>query len=317
MEYAIQAANLTKYYDDLLAVDHINFEVKKGEIFGFLGPNGAGKTTTIRMLTSLTKPSEGTARILGHDIRSETVAAKKHTGIVPEISNVYDDLSSWDNLMFTGELYQVHKTEREKRAKELLEMFELYDRRKEKAKGFSKGMKRRLTLTMGLINNPQLLFLDEPTSGLDVQSVLLIRDIVTELNQRGVTIFLTTHNIEEANVMCDRVTIIHKGKIAAIDTPERLKRAIESVQSVEVAFDNAPPEVWKELENIPFVNQVRKEGDKFRLYTHVPASVLSGLWEYAKTNDLKTISLNTLGPSLEDVFVKLTEIDKKAGRGES
>jgi ABC-2 type transport system ATP-binding protein len=315
MEYAIQAANLTKYYDGLLAVDHINFEVKKGEIFGFLGPNGAGKTTTIRMLTSLTKPSEGTARILGHDIRSETVAAKKHTGIVPEISNVYDDLSSWDNLMFTGELYQVHKAEREKRAKELLEMFGLYDRRKEKAKGFSKGMKRRLTLAMGLINNPQLLFLDEPTSGLDVQSVLLIRDIVRELNQRGVTIFLTTHNIEEANVMCDRVTIIHKGKIAAIDTPERLKRTIESVQSVEVAFDNAPPEVWKELENIPFVNQVRKEGDKFRLYTHVPASVLSGLWEYAKTNDLKPISLNTLGPSLEDVFVKLTEIDRKAGRG--
>ena len=144
MEYAIQAANLTKYYDGLLAVDHINFEVKKGEIFGFLGPNGAGKTTTIRMLTSLTKPSEGTARILGHDIRSETVAAKKHTGIVPEISNVYDDLSSWDNLMFTGELYQVHKAEREKRAKELLEMFGLYDRRKEKAKGFSKSINQLL-----------------------------------------------------------------------------------------------------------------------------------------------------------------------------
>lgn len=314
MDNAIEAINLTKYYDDLLAVEHINFEVKKAEIFGFLGPNGAGKTTTIRMLTSLTKPTDGTAKIFGHDIQGETIVAKKYMGIVPEISNVYDDLSAWDNLMFTGELYQVSRAEREKRAKELLEMFGLYDRRKEKAKGFSKGMKRRLTIVMGLINNPQLLFLDEPTSGLDVQSVLIIRDIVRELNQKGVTIFLTTHNIEEANVTCDRVAIIHKGKIAAIDTPEKLKKTIQSVQSVEVAFDNASPKVLKELENIPFVNQVRKEGDKFRLYTHDPANVLSGLWEYSKTNNLKPISLSTLGPSLEDVFVKLTEIDAKADR---
>jgi len=199
-ESAVEVSNLTKYYDDLLAVDHVNFEVKRGEIFGFLGPNGAGKTTTIRMLTSLTKPSGGTAKIFGYDILNETLAAKRFMGIVPEISNVYDDLSAWDNLMFTGELYQVTKTEREKRAKDLLEMFGLHDRRNEKAKVFSKGMKRRLTIAMGLINNPQLLFLDEPTSGLDVQSVLIIRDIVRELNQKGVTIFLTTHNIEEASV---------------------------------------------------------------------------------------------------------------------
>jgi ABC-2 type transport system ATP-binding protein len=317
MENVIEAIKLTKYYNELLAVDHINFEVKKSEIFGFLGPNGAGKTTTIRMLTSLTKPSEGTARIFGHDIQSETIIAKRYMGIVPEISNIYDDLSAWDNLMFTGELYQVNKSERERRAKELLDMFGLFDRRNEKAKGFSKGMKRRLTISMGLINNPQLLFLDEPTSGLDVQSVLIIKDVVRELNQRGVTIFLTTHNIEEANVTCDRVAIINKGKIAAIDTPERLKKTIQSVQSVEVAFEKASPKNLKELENIPLVNEVRKEGDKFRLYTHDPANVLSGLWEYAKANGLKPISLNTLGPSLEDVFVRLTEIHVKANRRDS
>lgn len=316
-ESAVEVSNLTKYYGDLLAVDRVNFEVKRGEIFGFLGPNGAGKTTTIRMLTSLTKPSEGTAKIFGCDILNAPLAAKRFMGIVPEISNVYDDLSAWDNLMFTGELYQVSRIEREKRAKDLLEMFGLYDRREEKAKGFSKGMKRRLTISMGLINNPQLLFLDEPTSGLDVQSVLVIKDVVRDLNQKGVTIFLTTHDIEEANVTCDRVAIIHKGKIAAIDTPERLKKTIQSVQSVEVAFDKASPNALKELENIPFVNQVRKEGDKFRLYTHDPANVLSGLWEYAKTSNLKLISLNTLGPSLEDVFVRLTEIDVNAGRRNS
>ena len=314
MENAIDAINLTKYFDEFLAVDHINFEVKKGEIFGFLGPNGAGKTTTIRMLTSLTKPSEGTAKIFGYDIQSQTIAAKRYMGIVPEISNIYDDLSAWDNLMFTGELYQVSKPEREKRAKELLELFGLYDRRNEKAKSFSKGMKRRLTLSMGLINTPQLLFLDEPTSGLDVQSVLIIKDVVRELNQKGVTIFLTTHDIEEANVTCDRVAIIHKGKIAAIDTPEKLKKTIQSVQSVEVAFDKTSPKILNELEKIQSVNEVRKEGDKFRLYTHDPANVLSGLWEYAKTNDLKPISLTTLGPSLEDVFVRLTGIDVKTDK---
>jgi ABC-2 type transport system ATP-binding protein len=314
MESAVEAINLTKYYDELLAVDHINFEVKTGEIFGFLGPNGAGKTTTIRMLTSLTKPSEGTARIFGHDIQTETIVAKRHVGIVPEISNIYDDLSAWDNLMFTGELYQVSKAQREKRATELLEMFGLLDRRKEKAKGFSKGMKRRLTISMGLINNPQLLFLDEPTSGLDVQSAIIIKDVIRELNQKGVTIFLTTHNIEEANVTCDRVAIINKGKIAAIDPPERLKKTIQSVQSVEVAFDETPLKIMSELEKIPLVNEVRKEGDKFRLYTDDPTNVLSSLWEYAKAKNLKPTSLNTLGPSLEDVFVKLTEVNVKANR---
>jgi ABC-2 type transport system ATP-binding protein len=311
MGSAIEAINLTKYYDNLLAVDHVNFEVEQGEIFGFLGPNGAGKTTTIRMLTSLTKPSDGTAKIFGYDVQSQTIAAKRHVGIVPEISNIYDDLSAWDNLMFTGELYQVSKAEREKKARELLELFGLYDRRNSKAKGFSKGMKRRLTLSMGLINTPQLLFLDEPTSGLDVQSALIIKDVVRELNQKGVTIFLTTHDIEEANVTCGRVAIIHKGKIAAIDTPEKLKKTIQSVQSVEVAFDKTTPKTLKELEKIPSANEVRKEGDKFRVYTHDPANVLSGLWEYAKANGFKPISLTTLGPSLEDVFVKLTEIEVK------
>jgi len=175
-------------------------------------------------------------------------------------------------------------------------------------------MKRRLTIAMGLINNPHLLFLDEPTSGLDVQSVLIIKNVVRQLNKTGVTIFLTTHDIEEANVTCDRVAIIHKGKIAAIDTPERLKKTIQSVQSIEVAFDKASQNIMKELESILTVSEVRKEGDKFRLYTNDPATALTGIWEYAKTNNLKPITINTLGPSLEDVFVKITGLDVKAER---
>ena len=294
-------------YGRLLAVDHISFQVEKGEIFGFLGPNGAGKTTTIRMLTTLTKPSEGTAKIFGYDVQREPISAKERMGIVPEISNVYDELSAWDNLLFTAELYHVRKGEAEKRAKELLEMFDLYEKKRNEAKGFSKGMRRRLAIAMGLMNKPDLLFLDEPTSGLDVQSALIIKDIVRDLNREGSAIFLTTHNIEEANVLCGRVAIIHKGRIAAIDTPERLKRTIQSVQSVEVAFDPTPPNISADLEHIEGVNEVRKEGDKFRLYTNDPSTVLLNLWDYMKTRDLKPITVNTLGPSLEDVFVRLTK----------
>ncbi len=316
LEKAIESKNLTKYYGNLLAVDHVTFEVKKGEIFGFLGPNGAGKTTTVRMFTGLTQPSDGTASIFGHDIGSDTIAAKTHVGIVPETSNVYNDLSAWDNMMFTGELYQVSRSERERRAKELLEMFDLYDRRKDKAKSFSKGMKRRLAISMGLINDPQLLFLDEPTSGLDVQSVLIIKDVISQLNESGVTIFLTTHDIEEASLICNRVAIIHKGKIAAIDSPEKLKQTIESVHSIEIAFDDPSSISMDELEAIQTVNEVQKVGNRFRLYTHDTAAALWHLWEYLRNGNLRPITINTYGPNLEDVFVRLTEIDAKQKKEE-
>ncbi|RLF01245.1 MAG: ATP-binding protein, partial [Thermoprotei archaeon] len=223
MGYAVVSLGLTKFYGKLLAVDNVYFNVQENEIFGFLGPNGAGKTTTIRMLTGLTKPTKGTARIFGHDILKETLTAQKYFGVVPETSNIYDYLSAWDNLMFMGELYRVPKHEREKYGRELLEIFGLYERRYDKVKGFSKGLKRRLTIAMALIHRPKLLFLDEPTSGLDVRSTVIIRNIIRKLNREGVTVFLTTHNIEEANVLCDRVAIIYKGKIVAIDTPEKLK----------------------------------------------------------------------------------------------
>jgi len=309
--HAIESTELVKSFGKVRAVDGISFHVNKGEVFGFLGPNGAGKTTTIKILTGQVKPNGGTAKIFGHDIQTDTYEAKRNMGIVPEHSNVYDDLSAWDNIMFTAELYQVPKAKREKRAKELLELFGLYGRKKEKVKGFSKGMKRRLTIAMGLINDPKILFLDEPTSGLDVQSVLLIKDVIRGLIQRGVTIFLTTHNIEEANVWCDRVAIIQKGKILAMDTPEALKRVMQSVQSVEVAFANlakGKPGVSKELQKIPTVSEVVKEGSKFRLYTADPPTVISGLYKLSKQKGLKIQSINTVGPSLEEVFVRLTGI---------
>jgi ABC-2 type transport system ATP-binding protein len=308
MYYAVEAAGLTKRYKDVLAVDHINFQVRQGEIFGFLGPNGAGKTTTIRMLTGVSIPTEGTATIMGHDIQRRPISAKEQMGIVPDVSNIYNELSAWDNLTFTGKLYDLPKTYCEKRAEELLKMFGLYERRNDKVEGFSRGMKRRICIAMALMNKGNILFLDEPTSGLDVQSVMIIRDLVRELNHKGLTVFITTHNIEEASQMCDNVAIINHGRIAAIDTPEKLKRTIAGLQSVEVAFEHASPNMLRELAELQGVTQALKEGDKFRLVTDDPPIVLSSIWNYAQRNNLKLITVNTIGPSLEDVFVKLTGI---------
>jgi len=311
---AIEVSNLTKKFGSLTALNNISFSVGEGETFGFLGPNGAGKTTTIRILTGVSRPSSGTATIFGHDIEHDKIAARQSMGIVSENSNVYDDLTAWQNLMFSAELYHVRKKAREEKANELLRKFELYDRRDDKARGFSKGMKRRLTLSMGLVNSPRLLFLDEPTSGLDVQSNLIIRDVVSDLVKEGVTVFLTTHNIEEANVMCDRVAIINKGNIVAIDAPEALKKTIQSVQSIEISFDHNSTEQLDELSHLPMVNEAQKAGDKFKLYSENPSELIDVVVDYAQKNELKIVSIVTLGPSLEDVFIRLTGL-QRAGEG--
>jgi ABC-2 type transport system ATP-binding protein len=310
---AIEVSRLIKQFGPLTALNDISFSVGEGETFGFLGPNGAGKTTTIRILTGISRPSSGTATIFGHDIERDTVAARQSMGIVSETSNIYDDLTAWQNLMFSAELYHVGRKDREKKAGELLTLFDLHDRRNDLAHGFSKGMKRRLTLAMGLVNSPRLLFLDEPTSGLDVQSNLIIRDVVTDLVRDGVTVFLTTHNIEEANIMCDRVAIINKGTIAAIDAPERLKKTIRSVQSIEFSFDRNSPDQLDELRRLPGANDARKAGDKFKIYTEDPSEVIDGIMGYARSHDLRVISITTLGPSLEDVFIKLTGLQRTGG----
>jgi ABC-2 type transport system ATP-binding protein len=255
----------------------------------------------------------GKATIFGYDVQDETIPARQSIGIVPETSNVYDDLTAWQNMIFTAELYHVGRAEREEKTRELLEIFGLYPRRNDKAHVYSKGMKRRLTLAMGLVNSPRILFLDEPTSGLDVQSNLIIRDVITDLVRQGVTVFLTTHNIEEANVMCDRVAIINRGTIAAIDAPERLKKTIQSVQSVEVSFDRSSADQLGELRSLSGVNDARKEGDKYKLYTEDPSEVIEVVISYSQKRSLRVISITTLGPSLEDVFIRLTGLERVGG----
>jgi len=270
-----------------------------------LGPNAAGKTTTIRMLTGVIKPDEGIASILSYDILREGLKSRQLMGIVPEMANAYVDLSAWNNLMLIGELYGVPMKQRQERANRLLKEFGLYERRKHLVRGFSRGMKQKLLLCMALINEPQILFLDEPTSGLDVESQRLIRDMIRELNKSGATVFLTTHNMEEANQLCDRIAIINHGKIAAIDSPERLRLRSSGLQSIEVSFDKLVS--VEDLSKVHGVKEAKKTGDKIRLYVDEPSATLDKLVDFARSKRLRIISLNTLAPTLEDVFLKLVK----------
>lgn len=301
--YAIQVKNLNKSYGNLKAVDNISFVVENGEIFGFLGPNGAGKTTTARMLTGVFPPDSGEIYIKEYNLLRQTLEAKMKMGVVPELANAYMDLTAMENILFMAEMYGLSGKEVKNKAENLLGKFGLEDRKHDELKQFSKGMTQRVVLSMALINEPEILFLDEPTSGLDVQSRRLIRNVIRDLNQNGTTIFLTTHNINEANELCDRIAIINKGEFAAIDSPENLKNTFKKFQSVEVSFqgDEVP-----DLKDLPGVNSVEKRGDKYILFTENPTKVVEELGQEIKDKNIKLNNIRTLGPQLEDVFVKLT-----------
>jgi ABC-2 type transport system ATP-binding protein len=309
MENAIEVANLTKQYGDVTAVDGMSFTVTAGEFFGLLGPNGAGKTTTIRMLTGLTRPTSGSAKITGRDCVKEPVAVKQRIGVVSEVSNLYNEMSAWDNLMFIGELYGVGKQTRTDRVKQLLEAFQLYERRHDRLAGYSKGMKRRVRIAAALIHHPDVLFLDEPTSGLDVQSSRMIRSLVRQLNKDGMTVFLTTHYIEEADQFCERVAIMKQGRIVAEGPPEKLKATLQGEHVVEVAFVGDCSGLEKLLRADPTVNEVTNQADKYHIHTTNPGDVIREIVQFAMANRLEIMSVNTGRPSLEDVFMKYTGLN--------
>lgn len=215
----IEVQNLTRDYNGLRAVDHISFSVDSGEVFGFLGPNGAGKTTTIKILTGQLRPTSGEARVVGYDVVRERQQLKPQIGVVFEHQNIYERMSARDNLIFSARLYGVKKA----RVKVVLAQVGLTDRARDKTKNFSNGMKQRLLIARALLHEPKVLFLDEPTRGLDPNVARDIRAIVVDLAKKGVTVFLTTHYMEEADQISDRVAIIDQGRIVALDTPERLK----------------------------------------------------------------------------------------------
>ena len=237
MEPVIETQELTKRFGGLTAVDHINLSVLKGEVFGFLGPNGAGKTTAIRMLTTLSEPSEGTATVGGYDIVTQAEQVRRIIGLVAEKLIVYPRLSAVENLMFFGELYGLSRRQLKERVENLLRMVQLEQFRDMPVGGYSSGMRQRVNIVRGLLHDPEILFMDEPTALLDPQSIRFVRDLTKDLNHDGKTIVLTTHIMEEADELSHRIGIIDHGKIIAVDTPAGLKSKLGCETLEEVFLD--------------------------------------------------------------------------------
>ena len=298
---------LTKRYEDLVAVDHISFHVQEGEIFGLLGPNGSGKTTTIRMLVGLARPTEGHAIILGRDNLSGMVETKKLIGVVPDISNLYDDLSARENLLFMAKLYGVPRSQREERADDLLKAFGLFERKDDKFGTFSRGMKRALTIAAALMHEPRILFLDEPTVGLDVVAARSLRNLISNLHHQGLTIILTTHYLEEADQLCNRLAILVKGRIVGIDTPEGLKRQAGGRPTIEVRFSGKISDLLDELSKRLKDSEVHLlERNRVRIFGDDPKKVLTEVFHFSEDKGLELEAINSIMPSLEDAFVRIT-----------
>jgi len=310
----IQVQGISKKFGEIQALQEISFSVKEGEIFGFLGPNGAGKTTTIKILSGLLKPDSGLAFVNGFNVISDPVRAKESVGVVPESSNLYAELTARENLIYMAQLYGVPKKEWESRSEELLREFNLFDRAHTKFQGFSRGMKRRLTIAAALVHRPRILFLDEPTTGLDVMSARGLRGIVKKLKEKGVTIFLTTHLIGEAEELCDRVAIIVKGQIRVIDTPMVLKMKVQDTEVVEIKMQPMLATITKEMEAIPGVEKVTIVEDRLRLYGKTLYESIGSIISHLDQGGRKIFSIQTLTPTLEDAFVKLTGVDAEVMR---
>ncbi len=306
MSAIVEVENLTKRFsEDVLAVDNISFSVNVGEIFGFLGPNGAGKSTTINMLTTLLKPTGGRALVAGLDIAKQQDEVRHVIGLVPQDLTVDDELSGRENMYLQADLYNVPRGEAKARIEELLKLVNLEDAADRRVKTYSGGMRKRLELAEGLIHRPQVLFLDEPTLGLDIQTRTAIWEYIRELKKNKViTVFLTTHYLEEADGLCDRVAIIDHGRIVALDTPENLKHSVGGdVISLEVASDK---DLTEDLRRVPGVMDARKEDGQYRIKAvngeELTPVVLKAVWDRGAV----VTSVNLSHPTLDQAFLEYT-----------
>jgi ABC-2 type transport system ATP-binding protein len=312
----IEVKGLAKTFDGTTAVNGISFDVGAGELFGFLGPNGAGKTTTINMLTGLARPDNGTIRIGGMDCTRKHRAAQHLIGVVPDESNLYPELTGLDNLCFCGALYGMTKQKRQNKSQELLEVFGLKEAANRKFGGYSKGMKRKLTIAAGIIHEPEILFLDEPTTGLDVASARQLRQLIADLHQAGTTIFLTTHYIEEAQRLCDRIAFIVSGRIVKIDTVENLLQPFQDRHVVKITCSNTDNDIQHKLsasfENMKFIFP---QLDIIRVEANQP--ILAGaVVRFLEEQGVEVSEARRIRPSLEDVFVEITGIEAGAMKQE-
>ncbi len=299
--FAIQTFSLSRKFGDLVAVNSIDLSIEEGELFSVLGPNGAGKTTTIKMLCCLLRPSSGTATIMGHDIQKDTIAVKKVIDVSPQETAIAEHLNAWENLSLMGGIYGLEKEEVKKRSEELLEMMGLTKRAKDKVRKYSGGMKRRLSIVMALVSDPQVLFLDEPTLGLDPQSRRSIWEHIAELKGKK-TIVLTTHYLEEADALADRVAIIDEGKIVALGTPQELKDSISDIQVMVVKAKNLTIDVIEGLrEKYPEVKEV-EDGIEIKAKEFSFDEVV----DYLRPRGVVIESTSRKQPTLDDVFLHLT-----------
>ena len=307
--YAIKALNLTKKFEALIAVDNISFNISKGEIVGILGPNGAGKTTTIRILTGIFK-LEGEARIeiFNEDITKNLSKYKVNFGIVPEVSNAFSDFTVWQNLKFSGGVYGFPKKKIEKRSKKLLEQFGLIEKIHSKTKALSKGLKQRLNFCLALLHEPSILILDEPTSGLDPISVKLMRDRILQLKKEGKTILITTHDMQEAQTICDRILIMNRGKIIADESPDTIRERFKSTSTIRFKINGILSNDQKASLMNSF-DSIKKMKDYYAISSYDVLKDISTLYNYSKANNLEISDFKIKETSLEEVFIHIIKED--------
>ncbi len=303
---AIEIIDLVKNYKQTKALNGINLAVSQGDFFGFLGPNGAGKTTTISIITGIMKPSSGKVLIFGEDVTKNSIAAKASIGVVPDTFGLYDEMSALDNLVFFARLHGLSKAESIARASSYLKEFDLHEKRDVRAQALSRGMKKRLMIISALIHYPKILILDEPTTGLDVQSAKKVRSMLKAAHADGMTVFLTTHYIEEADQLCNKVAFIKDGMIRAVNNPESLKDAIGKERVIEIIVEQNIQGLYQRLEQVPGVLTVHETGSKYEIHVKNISSGLSSLLEFVHRNGVQLSSIVTIRPSLEEAFLHFT-----------
>jgi ABC-2 type transport system ATP-binding protein len=312
----VEVRDVRKAFGQIRALSGVSFEVESGELFGLLGPNGAGKTTTIRVLTGLSRCDSGTVKVAGVDCSRNPRAALDLIGVVPDESNLYPELTGFDNLVFCASLYGMGRVERRRRALHLLDRFGLAEAGGRKFAGYSRGMKRKLTIAAGLIHSPQILFLDEPTTGIDVTSAREIRQLLAELHGAGTTILLTTHYIEEAERLCDRIAFMISGRIAKVDTVRNLLESLHGLHAIDISFSggtgDVPAAVTRALPELAF----KKTGpSSLRASASAPFGI-GALVRAIEAEGGEVLEARTVRPSLEEVFVRETSIGPEAMKRE-
>ncbi len=310
-DHILKIRNLVKIYstrgEKITAIDNINFDVKRGEIFSLLGPNGAGKTTLVRIITTLESPTKGSVELDGYDIKKDPGEVRKLVGIVPQKKSLYEKLTAKETLEMMGALYGVPEEITKERIEDLLDLVNLEDRKDSLVKGFSGGMKQRLSLASGLIHHPKLLILDEPTTGLDPQTRRRLWNLIEDLNEEGVTIFINTHIMEEADTLSDRIGIMHKGKLMEIDTAKNLKRLIGGGDIIKVLIPtNSEKKSTEILRNHKLVQKIEKLEGGLKIATANRSKALYEIPQLLSKKKIDVRGVEVLEPTLEDVFIHVT-----------